>query len=521
MGVPFCVLWLPHLIYQKFLTFVLTASKHTIATKMSEPVADIALIGLAVMGQNIILNMNDHGFVVCAYNRTTEKVDAFLNNEAKGTKIVGAHSLQEMVDKLKKPRRVMLLVKAGAAVDSFIDQLVPLLEKGDIIIDGGNSEYQDSIRRCTSLAEKGLLFVGSGVSGGEEGARYGPSLMPGGNPEAWPHIRPIFQAICAKADEEPCCDWVGEDGSGHFVKMVHNGIEYGDMQLICEAYNLMKDTLGMSHDEMAATLSDWNQGELDSFLIEITANILKFIDEDGMPLVTKIRDAAGQKGTGKWTAISALERGMPVTLIAESVFARCLSSLKEERQAASRVLQGPPPQDRPKISAENRMIMVEKIRKALYASKIVSYAQGFMLLRQATWNFGWKLNYGGIALMWRGGCIIRSAFLGKIKEAFDKDSDLANLLLDDFFRDAVHDCQNAWRDVISKAVEMGIPTPAFSTALAFYDGYRSAKLPANLIQAQRDYFGAHTYELLNEPGKFVHTNWTGLGGQVSASTYDA
>jgi len=484
---------------------------------MSEPVADIALIGLAVMGQNIILNMNDNGFVVCAYNRTTEKVDAFLNNEAKGTKIVGAHSLEEMVSKLKKPRRVMLLVKAGAAVDAFIDKLVPLLDKGDIIIDGGNSEYQDSRRRCSTLEEKGILFVGSGVSGGEEGARYGPSLMPGGNPAAWPHLQPIFQAICAKADGEPCCDWVGEDGSGHFVKMVHNGIEYGDMQLICEAYNLMKDALGMSHDEMAAIMGEWNKGELDSFLIEISANILKYKDTDGEPLVEKIRDAAGQKGTGKWTAISALEYGMPVTLIGEAVFARCLSSIKSERMRASEVLKGP---EVTKYSGDKKEF-IEDIRKALYASKIVSYAQGFMLLREAANVFKWKLNYGGIALMWRGGCIIRSRFLGNIKAAYDKNSELDNLLLDDFFKNAINECQASWRKVVANAVQLGVPTPCFSTALAFYDGYRAARLPANLIQAQRDYFGAHTYELLSKPGTFVHTNWTGLGGNVSASTYDA
>jgi 6-phosphogluconate dehydrogenase len=484
---------------------------------MTEPIADIALIGLAVMGQNIILNMNDNGFVVCAYNRTTEKVDNFLANEAKGTKIVGAHSLEEMVSKLKKPRRVMLLVKAGAPVDAFIDKLIPLLEKGDIIIDGGNSEYQDSQRRCTGLAEKGLLFVGSGVSGGEEGARYGPSIMPGGNPEAWPHIKPIFQAICAKADGEPCCDWVGENGAGHFVKMVHNGIEYGDMQLICEAYNLMKDTLGMTHDEMASTMTEWNKGELDSFLIEISANIIKYKDTDGQPLVEKIRDSAGQKGTGKWTAISALEYGMPVTLIGEAVFARCLSSLKNERVQASRLLRGP---DQTSYTGDKKAF-VEDIRKALYASKIVSYAQGFMLLRETSKVFNWKLNYGGIALMWRGGCIIRSVFLGNIKAAYDKNPELDNLLLDDFFRKAIDNCQDSWRKVVANAVLLGVPTPCFSTALAFYDGYRSARLPANLIQAQRDYFGAHTYELLSKPGTFVHTNWTGQGGNVSASTYDA
>lgn len=479
--------------------------------------ADIALIGLAVMGQNLILNMNDHGFVVCAYNRTVEKVDQFLANEAKGTKVIGAHSMEEMVGKLKKPRRVMMLVKAGSAVDAFIDKLVPLLEKGDIIIDGGNSEYTDSQRRCKALAEKGIWFVGSGVSGGEDGARYGPSLMPGGANEAWKHIQPIFQSICAKVNEEPCCDWVGEDGAGHYVKMVHNGIEYGDMQLIGEAYHLMKDVLGMNHEEMSAVMTEWNKGDLDSFLIEITADILKFKDDKGDYLVEKIRDAAGQKGTGKWTAISALDKGVPVTLIGESVFARCLSSLKNERVEASKVLKG-------KIVSKydgDKKEFVEHIRKALYASKIVSYAQGFMLLKEAAKQYNWNLNYGGIALMWRGGCIIRSRFLGNIKAAYDKNPNLVNLLLDDFFKDAIDKCQESWRKVVSAAVLQGIPCPAFSTALAFYDGYRSEMLPANLIQAQRDYFGAHTYELLSNPGTFVHTNWTGHGGNVSASTYSA
>jgi len=404
---------------------------------MAEPVADIALIGLAVMGQNIILNMNDHGFVVCAYNRTVEKVDKFLENEAKGTNVVGAHSMEEMVKKLKKPRRVMMLVKAGSAVDAFIDKLVPLLEKGDIIIDGGNSEYTDSIRRCKSLAEKGLLFIGSGVSGGEEGARYGPSLMPGGHPDAWPHIKNIFQSISAKASGEPCCDWVGEDGAGHYVKMVHNGIEYGDMQLICEAYQLMKDALGLNNDYMAEVFTEWNKGELDSFLIEITANIMAYKDTDGTPLVEKIRDSAGQKGTGKWTAISALDKGMPLTLIGESVFARCLSSLKNERVEASKHLPGP---SKKRYEGDTKEF-IEDIRQALYASKIVSYAQGFMLLREAAKVYNWKLNYGGIALMWRGGCIIRSVFLGNIKEAFDKNPNLQNLLLDDFFKTAILRCQ--------------------------------------------------------------------------------
>merc|ERR1712083_459482 len=410
-----------------------------------------------------------------------------------------------------------ILVKAGAAVDAFIDKLVPLMEKGDIIIDGGNSEYQDTVRRVKDLEEKGILFVGSGVSGGEEGARYGPSLMPGGNPAAWPAIKPIFQAICAKVGEEPCCDWVGEGGSGHFVKMVHNGIEYGDMQLICEAYHLMKDTLGMDNDEMSDTFKTWNEGELDSFLIEISANILKYKDDSGEFLLKQIRDSAGQKGTGKWTAISALEYGMPVTLIGESVFARCLSSIKDERVRASGMLKGP---EVTKYNGDKKQF-VEDIRQALYASKIVSYAQGFMLLREAANVFGWKLNYGGIALMWRGGCIIRSVFLGDIKAAYEKNPELDNLLLDDFFKNAIHKAQASWRKVVAQAVLLGVPTPCFSTALAFYDGYRSSRLPANLIQAQRDYFGAHTYELLSEPGKYVHTNWTGLGGNVSASTYDA
>uniref|UniRef100_A0A8C8TGW4 6-phosphogluconate dehydrogenase, decarboxylating n=1 Tax=Peromyscus maniculatus bairdii TaxID=230844 RepID=A0A8C8TGW4_PERMB len=474
--------------------------------------ADIALIGLAVMGQNLILNMNDHGFVVCVFNRTVSKVDDFLANEAKGTKVVGARSLQEMVSKLKKPRRVMLLVKAGRAVDDFIEKLVPLLDTGDIIIDGGNSEYRDTTRRCQNLKAKGILFVGSGVSGGEEGARYGPSLMPGGNKEAWPHIKTIFQAIAAKVGTgEPCCDWVGDEGAGHFVKMVHNGIEYGDMQLICEAYHLMKDVLGMRHEEMAQAFEEWNKTELDSFLIEITANILKFRDTDGKELLPKIRDSAGQKGTGKWTAVSALEYGMPVTLIGEAVFARCLSSLKEERVQASKTLKGPQ-----QVQLEgSKESFLEDIRK------IISYAQGFMLLRQAATEFGWTLNYGAIALMWRGGCIIRSVFLGKIKDAFERNPALQNLLLDDFFKSAVDNCQDSWRRVVSTGVQAGIPMPCFTTALSFYDGYRHEVLPANLIQAQRDYFGAHTYELLDKPGEFIHTNWTGHGGSVSSSAYNA
>ncbi|XP_060071420.1 6-phosphogluconate dehydrogenase, decarboxylating-like [Ylistrum balloti] len=484
---------------------------------MAEPKGDIALIGLAVMGQNIILNMNDHGFTVVAFNRTVSKVDDFMNNEAKGTNIIGAKSMEEMVSLLKKPRRVMLLVKAGAAVDAFIDKLVPLLEKGDIIIDGGNSEYKDTNRRCKALAEKGLLFVGSGVSGGEDGARYGPSLMPGGSPEAWPHIKNIFQSIAAKSGDEPCCDWVGSEGAGHFVKMVHNGIEYGDMQLICEAYNVMKDGLGMNQLEMADVFEEWNKTELDSFLIEITRDILRYKNSDGSFLLEQIRDTAGQKGTGKWTAISALEYGVPVSLIGEAVFARCLSALQQERIEASKHIEGP---EKTKYEGDKKQLVAD-LKLALYASKIVSYAQGFMLMREAGSELNWDLNFGGIALMWRGGCIIRSRFLGKIKEAFDKNPKLSNLLLDEYFKQEIKKCQAAWRRVVSTAVLLGIPTPAFSTALAFFDGYRSARLPANLLQAQRDYFGAHTYELLSNPGKFIHTNWTGHGGTVSSSTYDA
>jgi 6-phosphogluconate dehydrogenase len=482
---------------------------------MAQGKGDIGLIGLAVMGQNLILNMADHGFTVVAFNRSVEKVHAFLANEAKGKSILGAESIQDLVSKLKSPRRIMLLVKAGAAVDSFIQQLVPHLEKGDIIIDGGNSEYSDSERRCKDLQVKGIRFVGAGVSGGEDGARYGPSLMPGGNKEAWPYIKDIFQSIAAKSDGQPCCDWVGNEGAGHFVKMVHNGIEYGDMQLIGEVYHLML-AIGINQEQMANTFEEWNKGELDSFLIDITKDILKFKDSDGKYLLPKIRDTAGQKGTGKWTAIAALNYGMPLTLIGEAVFSRCLSALKNERQKASQVLPGPSK----KFSGDIKTFL-EDIRQALYASKIVSYAQGFMLLREAAAVHNWDLDYGSIALMWRGGCIIRSVFLGQIKAAFDKDPNLRSLLLAPFFLDAITKAQNGWRNVVATAINLGIPTPALSTALAFYDGYRSERLPANLLQAQRDYFGAHTYELLGKEGTFVHTNWTGHGGNVSASTYDA
>jgi 6-phosphogluconate dehydrogenase len=482
-----------------------------------EPKGDIALIGLAVMGQNLILNMNDNGYTVVAYNRTVSKVDDFLNGAAKGRDtILGAHSIEEMVGMLKKPRKIMLLVKAGRAVDDFIEALLPHVEAGDLIIDGGNSHFPDTIRRTEYLEKKDILYIGTGVSGGEEGARYGPSIMPGGNPKAWPLVKEIFQAICAKTPQgEPCCDWVGESGAGHYVKMIHNGIEYGDMQLICEAYQLMKDVLGMSNDEMHLAFKEWNQGELESYLIEITRDILAYRDENGESVVDMILDVAGQKGTGKWTGISALDLGVPVTLIGEAVFARCLSAMKDARVAASKILTGPEPG-----FDGDREAFVEDIRRALLASKIVSYAQGYMLMREAAKEYGWNLNYGGIALMWRGGCIIRSVFLDKIKAAFDKSPDLNNLLLDDYFHGVIDRCQESWRRVVRKAVETGIPVPAFTTALAFYDGYRCGRLPANLLQAQRDYFGAHTYERIDRPrGQFFHTNWTGTGGDVSASTY--
>jgi 6-phosphogluconate dehydrogenase len=481
-----------------------------------EPKGDIALIGLAVMGQNLILNMNDHGFTVVAYNRTVAKVDDFLANEAKGTKVIGAHTIQEMVALLKRPRRIMLMVKAGKAVDEFIEQVLPHLEPGDIIIDGGNSLYQDTIRRTQYVESKGMLYIGTGVSGGEEGARRGPSIMPGGSPAAWPHVKPIFQAISAKVDGgAACCDWVGENGAGHFVKMTHNGIEYGDMQLTCEAYHLMKDGLGMTAPEMHEVFAEWNKGELDSYLIEITRDILGFKDTDGSPLVDKILDTAGQKGTGKWTVIASQEMGIPITLISEAVYSRCISAMKDERVNAAKVFKGPNP-----LIAGDKKQLIEDIRKALYASKIISYTQGYMLLRAAAAEYKWNLNYGGIALMWRGGCIIRSAFLGKIKEAYDKKPKLTNLLLDPFFKKAIKGCARSWRKVVSTAVKKGIPVPAFSTALAFYDAFRSERLPANLLQAQRDYFGAHTYERVDQPrGQFFHTNWTGRGGNTAASTY--
>jgi 6-phosphogluconate dehydrogenase len=480
--------------------------------------ADIGLIGLAVMGENLVLNMASNGYNVVVYNRTTSKVDEFLAGRAAGKTIGGAHSLEELCSKLARPRRVMIMVKAGAAVDKVIDGLLPHLDEGDILIDGGNSEFPDSIRRTDDLAARGILFIGTGVSGGEEGALKGPSIMPGGNPAAWSHVKPIFQAIAAKTDAgEPCCEWVGRGGAGHFVKMVHNGIEYGDMQMICETYQMMKDGLGMSNQQMHDVFSKWNDGVLDSYLIEITRDILGYVDEDGTSTVDVILDKAGQKGTGKWTAISALDVGQPLTLIGEAVFARCLSALKDERVSASKVLKGPDS----KFDGDPEAL-VNDLEQALYASKIVSYAQGYQLMRAISDEKDWELNYGAIALMWRGGCIIRSAFLGNIRDAFEKDAGLTNLLLDPFFESAVENAQSAWRRVVATAATLGIPMPAISAALAYFDGYRTERLPANLLQAQRDYFGAHTYERTDRPpGEYFHTNWTGRGGTTASSTYNA
>src|SRR5215471_5242245 len=478
--------------------------------------ADIGLIGLAVMGENLILNIESRGFSVAVYNRTLDKVEAFLAGRAKGKKIIGTHNLAELVQSLKSPRKIMMMVKAGQAGDDLINQLVPLLDKGDIIIDGGNSHFPDTIRRTKALEEKGLLYIGTGVSGGEEGALKGPSIMPGGSPAAWPHVKPIFQAIAAKvADGTPCCDWVGDNGAGHFVKMVHNGIEYGDMQLICESYQIMKELLGMSPDEMHEVFKQWNTGDLDSFLIEITRDILAFKDTDGSSLVDKILDTAGQKGTGKWTSVVAMDLGMPLTLISEAVFARCLSALKEDRVAASKILRGPTP-----TFTGDRKAFLADLERALYASKIISYAQGYEMMRAAAGEFKWNLSYGGIALLWRGGCIIRSTFLGKIKDAYDKNPALSNLLLDPFFREKIDAAQDGWRRVVATAATNGIWIPAHATALTYYDGFRNGRLPANLLQAQRDYFGAHMYERVDQPrGKFFHTNWTGRGGTTASSAY--
>ena len=478
--------------------------------------SDIGLIGLAVMGENLVINMESKGFTVSVFNRSTEKVTKFVEGRAKGKNIVGTYSLEELVASLEKPRKVMMMVKAGVAVDDMIEKLLPLLEDGDIIIDGGNSHFPDTARRTAYVESKGKLYIGTGVSGGEEGALNGPSLMPGGSPAAWPSVKPILQAICAKVEDgSPCCDWVGENGAGHFVKMVHNGIEYGDMQMICEAYHLMRDLLGMSDDEMHAVFADWNTKELDSYLIEITRDILAYKDTDGEPIVEKILDTAGQKGTGKWTGIAALDEGVPLTLIGEAVVARCLSAMKEERVAASKVLSGPTP-----VFNGDKAAFINDLKDALFAAKIVSYAQGYTLMRSAAKTYNWNLNYGGIALMWRGGCIIRSVFLGKIKEAFDNNPDLPNLLLDPYFKGVIEKAQAGWRRVCAAALANGIPMPAMTSALSYFDGYRAERLPANLLQAQRDYFGAHTYERIDAPrGEFFHTNWTGKGGDTAASQY--
>lgn len=480
--------------------------------------ADIALIGLAVMGENLVMNMESKGFTVAVYNRTTEKVKRFVEGRAAGKNIIGCCSIEELAASLERPRKVFMMVKAGSAVDALIEQLLPYLEEGDILIDGGNSHFPDTVRRTAYVESKDLLYIGCGVSGGEEGALNGPSMMPGGSPAAWPFVKPIFQSICAKVENGvPCCDWVGENGAGHFVKMVHNGIEYGDMQLICEAYQLMRDGLGMSAGEMHAVFADWNETELDSYLIEITRDILGYKDESGETTVDYILDTAGQKGTGKWTAISALDEGVPLTLIGEAVFSRCLSAMKSERVSAAKAF----PKDIPAFEGD-KAAFIEAIRKALYASKIISYAQGYTLMRTAAKTYGWNLNYGGIALMWRGGCIIRSVFLGKIKEAYDKNPALENLLLDDYFAGTIKTLVASWREVVAYAVRVGIPMPAFTSALSYFDGYTTACLPANLLQAQRDYFGAHTYERVDQPrGQFYHTNWTGHGGSTAAGTYNA
>jgi 6-phosphogluconate dehydrogenase len=487
------------------------------SNKTMQEISDIGLIGLAVMGENLVLNMESKGFHVSVYNRTVQKVEEFINGRGKDKNIYGAMSLEELVLSLKRPRKVMLMIKAGQAVDDFIEKLIPLLQPGDVIIDGGNTHYPDTNRRTAYLESKGLLYIGTGVSGGEEGALNGPSLMPGGSKTAWPIVKPIFQKICAQVEDGPCCDWVGENGAGHFVKMVHNGIEYGDMQLICECYQIMKDLLGMSNEEMNRTFAEWNKGDLDSYLIEITRDILAHKDENGKSEIDYILDTAGQKGTGKWTGIAALDHGVPLTLIGEAVFARCLSAQKDERVEAAKILAGPKPQFK-----GNKTEFLEDLRKALFASKIISYAQGYTLMRTAAKEYGWDLNYGGIALMWRGGCIIRSVFLGKIKEAFTNNQNLNNLVLDPYFNEKLKEAQQGWRRVVAGAVLNGIPTPTLSAALSYYDGYRSERLPANLLQAQRDYFGAHTYERTDRPrGEFFHTNWTGHGGDTVAGTYIA
>jgi 6-phosphogluconate dehydrogenase len=494
-------------------TNIETQYNYLIMNKLS----DIGLIGLAVMGENLVLNIESKGFQVTVYNRSVQKVNDFLSGRAKGKKITGAHTIGELVASLERPRKIMIMIKAGSAVDEMIETLIPHLEKGDIIIDGGNTHFPDTNRRTAYVESKGLLYIGTGVSGGEEGALKGPSIMPGGSKAAWPAVKPIFQAIAAKVEDgSPCCEWVGENGAGHFVKMVHNGIEYGDMQLITEAYQIMRDLLHLTADEMHEIFKEWNKGELDSYLIEITRDILEYKDADGKPLVDKILDTAGQKGTGKWTAISALDLGISLTLIGEAVYSRCLSAIKNERVNASKLIKGPE-----KTFKGDKTAFINDIKEALYAAKIVSYAQGYALMKAAAEEYGWKLNYGGIALMWRGGCIIRSVFLGKIKEAFENNPDIANLLLDPFFNDKVEKAQKGWRNVVATAALNGIPVPALSSALGYFDGYRCENLPANLLQAQRDYFGAHTYERIDKPrGEFFHTNWTGRGGTTASTTYN-
>ncbi|MDD3080378.1 MAG: decarboxylating NADP(+)-dependent phosphogluconate dehydrogenase [Paludibacter sp.] len=478
--------------------------------------ADIGLIGLAVMGENLVLNMESKGYTVAVFNRSVEKVDKFMAGRGAGKNFIGTHSVIELCESLERPRKVMMLVKAGEPVDILIEQLIPHLDEGDIIIDGGNSHFPDTIRRTKYVERKGLLYIGTGVSGGEEGALKGPSMMPGGSPEAWPLVKDIFQSVAAKVEDgSPCCDWVGEDGAGHFVKMVHNGIEYGDMQIINEAYQIMKDLLGMSADEMYEVFADWNKGDLDSYLIEITRDILAYKDEDGQPLVDKILDTAGQKGTGKWTGVAALDLGVPLTLIGESVFARCLSAQKDLRVKASKEIEGP------KVNfTGDKAQMISDLKDALLGAKIISYAQGYQLMQEAAKEYSWNLNYGGIALMWRGGCIIRSIFLADIKKAFDKNPGLENLLLDPYFKDKIEAAQAGWRRVCVTALTNGIPVPALTSALTYFDGFRTERLPANLLQAQRDYFGAHTYERIDKPrGKFFHTNWTGHGGDTASTTY--
>ena len=478
--------------------------------------ADIGLIGLAVMGENLAVNMESKGFTVAVYNRSTDKVEKFINGRAKGKRMIGCMSIEELTAVLERPRKIMLMIRAGEAVDKMIEQIVPYLDRGDIIIDGGNSYFKDTMRRTAELQEKRLLYVGTGVSGGEDGALYGPCLMPGGSEEAWEYIKPIFTAVSAKVDGNvPCCEWIGKDGAGHFVKMVHNGIEYGDMQLICEAYQLMRDGLNMNSQEIQKVFEQWNETELDSYLMEITRDIMGYRDENGEVVVENILDVAGQKGTGKWTSTVALDEGVPLTLISEAVAARCIAAMKSERVEAAR-------EYGKKIGKiqEDRDVFVEKIRKALYASKIISYAQGYSLLRAASEGYGWNLHYGNIALIWRGGCIIRSVFLGKIKEAYDRNPKLSNLILDPYFKEAISSCLQAWREVTATAALHGVPIPATSAALSWFDSYTCDKLPANLLQAQRDYFGAHMYERNDcSRGEMFHTNWTGHSGSTAAGNY--